>query len=362
MSVFIASIRVTGRVAWLIGLFAIALSTEAQTESESKFDQPPKIVQSVAPEYPFNMRLMEGKGEVLLEVLVNVQGRVEDAWAVESTNPWLERAAITAIEKWQFTPASKGSNPVPAVVQQLMTFQVQGGSYGDGRDLVTFRKGKDHAKLPAAFQWETPPKAIYVNFPVYPFELLKAGVRGKASIAYIVGPDGLVQKSEIKEAGHPEIGLAMQAMIETWRFEPAQNKAGQRCFAMLAFEQAFVPRGRGFVPISDEARRILRDLERGGEGISTARQLDAALEPRVMRAPVYPTALREQGPAGEALIEFFVDQNGDAQLPRIVSATATEFGYAAAQAVATWRFKKPLRDGKPTVVRVQVPVQFAARG
>jgi TonB family protein len=348
-------------VTLLTTLFAMALSTDAQPESGSEFDHPPKIVQTVDPEYPFNMRLMEGKGEVLLELLVNVQGRVEDAWAVESTNPWLERAAITAVEKWQFSPAIKGSNPVPAVVRQLMTFKVH-GNYGDGRDLVTFRKGKDHAKLPAAFQWETPPKAIYVNFPVYPFDLLKVGVRGKASIAYIVGPDGLVQKSEIREASHPEIGLAMQAMIDAWQFEPAKNKDGLLCYAMLTIAQEFVPRGRGFVPISDEARQILRALERGGEGISTARQLDAPLEPRVMRAPVYPSALREPGQAGEALIEFFVDQNGDAQLPRIVSATATEFGYAAAQAVATWRFKKPLRAGKPTVVRVQVPVQFAARG
>jgi hypothetical protein len=34
-------------------------------------------------------------------------------------------------------------------------------------------------------------------------------------------------------------------------------------------------------------------------------------------------------------------------LPRIVSASAPEFGYAAAQAVATWRFTRPERKGKP---------------
>jgi TonB family protein len=308
------------------------------------------------------MLVLEGKGEVSLQIVVDAQGRVEDVWAVESTNPWLERAAITAVEQWRFEPAKLTGQSVPSWVEQVVIFTLSRGSFGVAGDLGTFRKGRDHAKLPAAFQWETPPKAIYVNFPVYPFELLNNGVRGKASITYIVGPDGLVQKSEIKEASHPEIGLAMQAMIETWRFEPAKNKAGLLCYAMLTLEQEFLPRGRGFVPISDEARRILRDLERGGAGISTARQLDATLEPRVMRAPVYPTTLREQGPAGEALIEFFVDQNGDAQLPRIVSATASEFGSAAAQAVATWRFKKPLRGGKPTAVRVQVPVQFAARG
>lgn len=349
------------RTALLAGLVVSGKLATAQPAGELKYDQPPEPVRRIEPVYPSNMLVLEGKGEVLLEVLVNAQGQVQDAWAVESTNPWLERAAITAVEQWRFKPARLAGEPVPAVMRQLMVFNVR-GNFGDGRDLVTFRKGREHDKLPVAFQWETPPKAAYVNFPVYPFELLKAGVRGKASIAYIVGPDGLVQKSDIREASHPEIGLAMQAMIDAWQFEPAKNKDGLYCYAMLTIEQEFVPRGRGFVPIGDEARQILRALERGGEGISTARQLDEPLTPRVMRAPVYPSALREQGQAGEALIEFFVDQNGDAQLPRIVSATATEFGYAAAQAVATWRFKKPLRGGKPTIVRVQVPVQFAARG
>ncbi len=355
-------LRALVRTALLAGLVISAASAESQQAGEFKYDQPPKPIRRVEPVYPPNMLVLEGRGEVLLQMVVDAQGRVQEAWAVESTNPWLERAAITAVEQWKFEPARLAGQPVPSRVEQLVNFTMPRGTFGEAGDLVTFRKGRDHTKLPAAFQWETPPKAAYVNFPVYPFELLKTGVRGKASIAYIVGPDGLVQKSNIQEASHPEIGLAMQAMIDAWQFEPAKNKDGLLCYAMLTIEQEFVPRGRGFVPISDEARQILRALERGGEGISTARQLDASLEPRVMRAPVYPSALREQGQAGEALIEFFVDQNGDAQLPRIVSATATEFGYAAAQAVATWRFKKPLRDGKPTVVRVQVPIKFDARG
>ncbi len=74
--------------------------------------------------------------------------------------------------------------------------------------------------------------------------------------------------------------------------------------------------------------------------------------------PVYPTALKKAGQPGEAVIEFFVDAKGDVQLPRIVSSTATEFGYAAVQAVATWRFEPPKRNRKRTVVRVRGPVEF----
>ena len=44
---------------------------------------------------------------------------------------------------------------------------------------------------------------------------------------------------------------------------------------------------------------------------------------------------------GDATVEFFVDKNGDVQLPQIISCTMPEFGYAAVQAVATWRFAPP---------------------
>jgi hypothetical protein len=47
------------------------------------------------------------------------------------------------------------------------------------------------------------------------------------------------------------------------------------------------------------------------------------------------------------------------RLPRIVSATADSFGYAAAQAVVAWQFGPPLVGGKPAVVRVKVPFKFS---
>jgi hypothetical protein len=51
--------------------------------------------------------------------------------------------------------------------------------------------------------------------------------------------------------------------------------------------------------------------------------------------------------------------NSHARRPRIVSASADAFGYAAAQAAATWYFEPPLAGGKPAIVRVRVPVQFS---
>ena len=65
--------------------------------------------------------------------------------------------------------------------------------------------------------------------------------------------------------------------------------------------------------------------------------------------------------AGEAKVEFFVDRNGDVQLPHIVSCSAPEFGYAAVQAIATWRYSVPRKGGKPVTARATIPLEFAMR-
>ena len=103
-------------------------------------------------------------------------------------------------------------------------------------------------------------------------------------------------------------------------------------------------------------------MEKQPEKIATLGELDQPLKPRSRRPPVYPTALEQAGQDGEATIEFFVDKNGDAQLPRILSSTAPEFGYAAVQAVATWRFEVPRKGGKPVVARAQIPIGFTLTG
>jgi TonB family protein len=58
------------------------------------------------------------------------------------------------------------------------------------------------------------------------------------------------------------------------------------------------------------------------------------------------------------MIEFLVDEEGRARLPRSVTATDEAFAYAAMQAIAGWRFEPPTRGGRAVVVRVQIPMVF----
>lgn len=330
-------------------------------KSLTKNGKKPKGIKQGPPTYPQDMMRAGIVGSVTISFIIDKAGDVRNAYVLESNNPWFERPALDAVTKWKFSPGEMDGRPVHTRVMQRIDFNLEPG--GRTLELWKVTKGKDHAAQPPEFQWDQPPEPKMTLFPVYPFDQLKAGTPGKARVAYVVGPTGTVIATKLLEATAPEFGAAVLAMIDGWRFKPATLKNGKPALARLATEYEFRPTGRGDVPVSDEARAILRQVEKKPETIVvTLKELDRPLKPLSQRPPIYPTAMAKADQPGEALVEFYIDKSGDVQLPRIVSGSAPEFGYAAVQAIATWRFEPARKGGKAVVVRTQIPVGFGARG
>jgi periplasmic protein TonB len=65
---------------------------------------PPEIVTYVVPEYPPKARARGIEGRVLLMVIVDESGKVEDNVQVVDSIPMLDQAAIDAVRQWSFTP------------------------------------------------------------------------------------------------------------------------------------------------------------------------------------------------------------------------------------------------------------------
>jgi TonB family protein len=80
-------------------------------EDEVDYDAPPVMVQAVRPEYPEIARKMGAEGIVRLKVLILETGEVGAVQIVESANPILVDAAITALRQSLFMPAKKGGQP-----------------------------------------------------------------------------------------------------------------------------------------------------------------------------------------------------------------------------------------------------------
>ena len=78
--------------------------------------QPPEIVTYVVPIYPPKARQQGIEGRVLLSVVVDETGKVEDNIEIVDSIPMLDGAAIDAVRRWSFTPG-RDDNGHPVRVQ-----------------------------------------------------------------------------------------------------------------------------------------------------------------------------------------------------------------------------------------------------
>jgi protein TonB len=84
----------------------------------------PVKTRDVAPVYPVIAKNAHVQGLVILEAVLNVQGRVESVRVLRSI-PLLDQAALDAVEQWRFTPALLNGQPVPVVMTVTVNFTLQ---------------------------------------------------------------------------------------------------------------------------------------------------------------------------------------------------------------------------------------------
>ena len=73
--------------------------------------QAPKLVSSPPPSYPPGARAQYLQGVVVVDILVDVTGKVTEM-AVASGNPFLREAALAALRNWIYEPARLNGQPV----------------------------------------------------------------------------------------------------------------------------------------------------------------------------------------------------------------------------------------------------------
>ncbi|MBP7140648.1 MAG: TonB family protein [Opitutaceae bacterium] len=332
--------------------FILAVRRGGETEG---IDIPPKVIMQVKPVYPLAMRISGMRAEVVLDFVVDIEGRVVHAGVVRSSNPLFDEAAIEAVRKWRFRPGIKNGRPVNTRMQVPIMFSIEGELGGGSGPFVMKKKG-DLSKLPEAYRYDTPPVPVNYLPPVYPYPLLREGVKGRAVVAFMVNEKGAVVRSELQEASSPEFGAALVAAVEAFQFKPAL-KNGVPCPAMMLYQEDF--EGDGLAQfVGDEGTKLLRQEKKKPQSIHGADDLDDKLRPSFRKPPLFP--LNAKSDTGRANVEFIIDETGRARLPRIVSASEDVFGYAAVQAASTWRFEPPKVGGKPAAVRVRVPFNFTS--
>lgn len=91
----------------------------------SAVDDLPTLQDGLKAQYPDELRVLGLTGEVVVEYVVNAEGRVarSSLRIVSSTHPAFSRAVIEALVRARFNPARTGGRPVAVLVQQRIRFQ-----------------------------------------------------------------------------------------------------------------------------------------------------------------------------------------------------------------------------------------------
>jgi len=87
-------------------------------------DQIPVPRYQSKPVYPFEQRRQGVTGEVVVGFIVNVNGEVQDAYSVRSTQREFESNAIQAVMKWKFRPGKRGGKAVNTRMQVPIVFSI----------------------------------------------------------------------------------------------------------------------------------------------------------------------------------------------------------------------------------------------
>ncbi len=350
----------TVRLLAILAAGLIAARAGARADADPA-DQPPVPLIQDPPVYPFALLESGNRGSVVMEITVDTQGNVTRPAVLKSSHPDFEAPAVEAVLNWKYKPGTRNGQPVAMRIRvPIIINDVERGKR-------TLPHTKFHAfweiplngskDLPERFQYDRHPRPLLTGAPVYPFDLLMKDVPGKATVTFAIDPEGQPHVVKVENATLPEFGAAAAAMVATWRFKPA-TKDGKPCWALLSREQQFDKDDRNF-PVNLSADRLIGEIRKSPCPILlNANDLDTPLQGRFQPGPIVPEAMMGSTRREEALLEFVVDHAGHAQLPRIVSATNEDFGWAAAAAVARWQYTQPTKNGSPVDVFVQVPVVF----
>jgi len=218
---------------------------------------PPKKLKDVKPIYPEAAQQSRVQGVVIVEAVIDEQGKVGAVRVLRSI-ALLDQAALDAVRQWEFTPTLLNGAPIPIVMTMTVNFTMgtsgtgvgvgvgggSGGGVGGGAaggvtggmsggisggvaGGVIGPIGPPPPPPPVPLPPDTvrvggnirPPTRVVDAKPVYPAEARDAGVQGVVIIEAVIGKDGKVMSAKVLRS-IPALDQAALDAVRQWEFTP----------------------------------------------------------------------------------------------------------------------------------------------
>ncbi|MCO5351155.1 MAG: M56 family metallopeptidase [Bryobacteraceae bacterium] len=184
--------------------------------------------------------------------------------------------------------------------------------------------------------------------PVYPAECKAAGIEGRVVLEVVIGKDGAVQSIErVNKLVDERLAAAAIEAVKQWKYqptrlngEPVEVKTQVDVNFTLAEKEAAARPG----PAQGGAFRI-------GGGVS-------APQPIFKVEPEYSEEARAVGFQGTVLLSTVIDAEGTPTHIRVVRSLGMGLDEKAMEALAKWRFRPGMKDGRPVGVISNVEMNF----
>ena len=86
--------------------------------------QAPVVIKRVEPSYPTQAREAGITGIVIVEAIIDRNGRVKDARVLEPLPFGLDQAALEALRQWEFRPGTLNGEPVETIFNLTVPFRL----------------------------------------------------------------------------------------------------------------------------------------------------------------------------------------------------------------------------------------------
>ncbi len=350
MKRFIHTVALLGALLLINGLRAADAIVEDVADEGGANKVLPKILLQPPPVFPASLVKSGAGGKVNVTFTVAEDGSVRDVVVTSSPQRQLNPYAVKAVSEWRFEPGTRNSQPAIFRLRGQVDFSLTeqpAPIKGDSPKAMVKDINTPYDVAPVAKRKPT---------PIYPYEMVLSGQSGSVDTSFVVDYVGRALFATAGGAGNPSMAKAAIAMVEASEYIPGK-KGTQRVMSPITEHFQF----DGEKSLDPEARRILAELRKPKPAILFSAELDE--RPKVIRqvSPSYPRALKDDGLTGQAEIEFIISKDGTVMFPHCVSATHEDFGWAAAVAVAQWRYQPPQKGGKNVEVRMSVPILFTAQ-
>ena len=170
----------------------------------------PRSISKVKPVYPEEARKKRIEGLVILEAVIDKNGRVRETRMIATPDPLLTAAAEQAVKQWVYEPYILNGIAKDVLFTATVTFAL------DPEPAAKKNVGNALTRLNASQR----PRKINDVKPVYPEEALKNKIEGVVIMEAMADEQGKVKNIRIISSPSLLLNNAALAAVKQWVYEP----------------------------------------------------------------------------------------------------------------------------------------------